>query len=62
MLNNIDPASKPGDGQKNDPSTIIEKPEDVPASNDEKIDEDFPGYPHNPASEDILDPNKQKDQ
>ena len=60
MLNDNDPGIKQGDGHENDPSTVIEKPEDVPASNDEKIDEDFPGYPHYPANEDILDPSNNK--
>jgi hypothetical protein len=40
-----------------DPSQPIEKPEEVPASNDEKIDQDFPGYPHYPAKDDILNPD-----
>ena len=59
MLYENDPKINQGDGQKNDPSTIIEKPEDVPASNDAKIDEDFPGYPHSPANEEILKPVEQ---
>lgn len=40
-----------------EPTQPIEKPEEVPASNDEKIDEDFPGYPHYPAKDDILNPD-----
>ena len=34
----------------------IDSEEKVQNSNDEKIDEDFPGYPHYPAKEDILNP------
>lgn len=52
--------TQPGkdDGQADTPSNPIVTPEEVPASNDEKIDEDFPGYPHYPAKDDILDPDK----
>ncbi len=57
MLTSNDPGVKTNNGQENDPAMPIEKPEDVPASNDEKIDEDFPGYPHYPAKEDLLDPD-----
>jgi hypothetical protein len=34
----------------------IDSEEKVQTSNDEKIDQDFPGYPHYPAKEDILNP------
>ncbi len=34
----------------------IDSKEKVQQSNDEHIDEDFPGYPHYPAKEDILNP------
>lgn len=40
----------------NDPEEAIDMPEKVEESNDEKIDEDFPGYPHYPAKDDILTP------
>jgi len=40
----------------NDPDEVIDTPKEVEESNDEKIDEDFPGYPHYPAEEDILNP------
>ncbi|MDB5247214.1 MAG: hypothetical protein JWQ40_1608 [Segetibacter sp.] len=40
----------------NDPDEIIDRPEEVQESNDEKIDQDFPGYPHYPAKDDILNP------
>lgn len=37
-------------------TTPIDSEEKVQSSNDEKIDQDFPGYPHYPAKEDILNP------
>src|SRR3954453_16579 len=40
----------------NDPDERIDTPKEVEESNDEKIDEDFPGYPHYPAEDDILNP------
>ena len=43
----------------NDPDEAIDSPSEVEKSNDEKIDEDFPGYPHYPAQEDILNPENQ---
>jgi hypothetical protein len=42
--------------QKPAKTAPIKKKEDVEKSKDEKIDEDFPGYPHYPAKEDILNP------
>jgi hypothetical protein len=47
---------QPGEDQ-NKTKEVIEAPEEVQESNDEKIDQDFPGYPHSPAKEDILHPN-----
>lgn len=40
----------------NNPDKAINTPDEVQESNDEKIDQDFPGYPHYPAEEDILNP------
>lgn len=40
----------------NDPEEVIDTPDEVEESNDEKIDQDFPGYPHYPAKDDILNP------
>ena len=54
MINDNDQSTEIDNGQENEPSKPINKPEEVPDSNDEKIDEDFPGYPHYPAKVDIL--------
>ena len=40
---------------ENDPSKAMDSRREVEQSNDEKIDQDFPGYPHYPAKEDIMD-------
>lgn len=40
----------------NNPNEVIDTPGEVEESNDEKIDQDFPGYPHYPSKEDILNP------
>jgi hypothetical protein len=45
--------TKQGNKEQNDP---IETSKGVEQSNDENIDKDFPGYPHYPAKDDILDP------
>ncbi|MEJ7827104.1 MAG: hypothetical protein WKF91_02880 [Segetibacter sp.] len=39
---------------ENKPSKAIDTPKEVEESQDQKIDEDFPGYPHYPAKEDIM--------
>ncbi|MDB5192602.1 MAG: hypothetical protein JWQ96_2165 [Segetibacter sp.] len=51
--NTVDPNLKE---DTNNPSKAIDTPGEVEESNDSKIDQDFPGYPHYPAKEDILDP------
>ncbi|MBS1605093.1 MAG: hypothetical protein JST42_20690 [Bacteroidetes bacterium] len=38
-------------GRKNQP---IDRKEAVQQSNDERIDQDFPGYPHHPAKEETI--------
>jgi len=38
-----------------DPSKAMDSRKEVEQSNDEKTDQDFPGYPHYPAREDIMD-------
>jgi hypothetical protein len=40
---------------ENDPSKAMDSKKEVEQSNDNKIDQDFPGYPHYPALEDIMD-------
>src|SRR3569833_1448501 len=40
---------------ENDPSKAMDSKREVEQSNDAKIDQDFPGYPHYPAKEDIMD-------
>jgi len=39
----------------NNPSKPMDSKRDVENSNDQKTDQDFPGYPHYPAKEDIMD-------
>jgi hypothetical protein len=58
MEEEYDPKETNGKPQPttNDPNEVIENPEEVQESNDEKIDQDFPGYPHYPAKDDILNP------
>lgn len=40
---------------ENDSSKAMDSKREVEQSNDEKTDQDFPGYPHYPAKEDIMD-------
>jgi len=40
---------------ENSSSKPMDSKRDVENANDEKIDQDFPGYPHYPAREDIMD-------
>jgi hypothetical protein len=40
---------------ENDSSKAMDSRKEVERSNDEKTDQDFPGYPHYPAKEDIMD-------
>jgi len=35
-------------------TTPIKKKEDVPKSKDERIDQDFPGFPHPPSKESTI--------
>lgn len=39
---------------ENDPSKAMDSKREVENANDEKIEQDFPGYPHYPAKEDIM--------
>lgn len=40
---------------ENDPSRAMDSKKEVEQSRDKKTDQDFPGYPHYPAREDIMD-------
>jgi hypothetical protein len=40
---------------ENDPSKAMDSKREVENSADERTDQDFPGYPHYPAKEDIMD-------
>lgn len=40
---------------ENDPSKAMDSKKEVEQSKDNRTDQDFPGYPHYPAREDILD-------
>jgi len=40
---------------ENDPSKAMDSKREVDQANDEKIGQDFPGYPHYPSKEDIMD-------
>jgi hypothetical protein len=39
----------------------IDKKEEVPQSKDKRINQDFPGYPHNPSNEDTINPKTEED-
>lgn len=39
----------------------IQKKVDVQKSNDEHIDQDFPGFPNHPAKENIINPKTEED-
>jgi hypothetical protein len=49
--NNKDPKSNI---PQNDPSKAMDSKKEVEQSPDSKTDQDFPGYPHYPAKEDIM--------
>lgn len=42
---------------ENNPSKAMDSKREVEKSPDEKTDQDFPGYPHYPAKEDIMNQN-----
>ena len=56
-----DPKETNGKPQQNtnNPDEVMDTPKEVEESNDPNIDEDFPGYPHYPAEEDILNPGNE---
>lgn len=47
---------------KKEKTEPITKKEDVQNNPDNRIDQDFPGFPHNPAKEEVINPktNRQK--
>jgi hypothetical protein len=56
MERNNDKDNKRNTGiPENDPSKAMDSKREVEQSNDPKTDQDFPGYPHYPAKEDIMD-------
>jgi hypothetical protein len=52
-----DNSNKQKDPNQNNNTNPMDEPKDVERSKDPHIDEDFPGYPHQPASEDIMNPS-----
>ena len=62
MISTIGPKEKNSSSESEAESPVendndpIKEPEQVQESNDESIDKDFPGYPHYPAKDDILNP------
>lgn len=53
MISNDDKNSRPNIPDSN-PSKAMDSKREVAQSPDEKTDQDFPGYPHYPAKEDIM--------
>ena len=47
--------------KKNSPNHPILKKEEVQQSNDNKIDQDFPGFPFGQSKENIINPITEKD-
>lgn len=43
------------------PNNPITKKEEVQQSNDERIDQDFKGFPHAPAKEEIINPKTKEE-
>jgi hypothetical protein len=48
-------SKRDNDIPENNPSKAMDSKREVEQSNDAKTDQDFPGYPHYPAKEDIMD-------
>lgn len=53
--NSGNPAQRETNIPENDPSKAMDSKKEVEQSNDPKTDQDFPGYPHYPAKEDVMD-------
>lgn len=49
--------NKPQQDKNEEKPAPMTSPKEVERSNDANIDEDFPGYPHYPAKDDILNPD-----
>lgn len=54
MSNDKKYTRKPAENKENEHKNHPMTKEDVATSKDEKIDEDFPGFPHQPASEQTI--------
>lgn len=52
---NTDNSSDKNKNPENNPSKAMDSKKEVERSKDPKTDQDFPGYPHYPAREDIMD-------
>jgi hypothetical protein len=57
MHSNNDKDQPKQDSNQSTETKPMQSPADVEKSNDGNIDEDFPGYPHYPAKDDILNPD-----
>jgi hypothetical protein len=55
MMERNNDRNEPAPIPENNPSKPMDSKKEVEQSNDEKTDQDFPGYPHYPAKEDIMD-------
>src|SRR3954470_8379401 len=53
--NTSQPANEEKKIAENNPSKPMDSKKEVENANDPKIEQDFPGYPHYPAKEDIMD-------
>jgi hypothetical protein len=47
--------------KKQKPTNPIDTKEEVQQTKDERIDQDFPGYPHPPSQENTIKPNTKED-
>ncbi len=56
MTSDMNTAEDKGQPQQeeNKPQKAMNTPKEVEESKDQKIDQDFPGYPHYPAKEDVM--------
>jgi hypothetical protein len=54
-MNRNEENQRPSNIPENNPSKPMDSKREVEDSPDEKTDQDFPGYPHYPAKEDIMD-------